>query len=106
MDPIISLLRFADTDDPILRYVYEGWDSMIEYVKTIIMENESPVYGTSTESIWSTINDILVSRWDKNYTPLHCFAHSLNPKFYSQEWPTAGVGPSPGFPPHMDGEIS
>ena len=30
MDPIISLLRFADTDKPILGEVYEGWDSMIE----------------------------------------------------------------------------
>jgi hypothetical protein len=106
MDPIISLLRFADTDKPILGDVYEGWDSMIESMKTIVMENESPEYGTSAESLWSTVQDILLSRWDKNCTPLHCLAHSLNPKFYSQEWLTAGVGPSPRFPPHMDGEIS
>ena len=106
MDPIISLLRFADTDKPILGDIYEGWDSMIESVKTIVMENESPEYGTSAESLWSTIQVILLSRWDKNCTPLHCLAHSLNPKFYSQEWLTAGVGPSPRFPPHMDGEIS
>ena len=26
MDPIISLLRFADTDQPILGDVYEEWD--------------------------------------------------------------------------------
>ena len=26
MEPIISLLRFADTDQPILAEVYEGWD--------------------------------------------------------------------------------
>ena len=106
MDPIISLLRFADTDKPILGDVYEGWDSMIESMKTIVMENESPEYGTLAKSLWSTIQDILLSRWDKNCTPLHCLAHSLNPKFYSQEWLTAGVGPSPRFPPHMDGEIS
>jgi Protein of unknown function (DUF 659) len=93
MDPIISLLRFADTNKPILGDVYEGWDSMIESMKTIVMENESPEYGTSTESLWSTIQDILLSRWNKNCTPLHCLAHSLNPKFYSQEWLTAGVGP-------------
>ena len=37
MDPIISLLRFADTDQPILGEVYEGWDSMIESVRTIIL---------------------------------------------------------------------
>jgi hypothetical protein len=106
MDPIISLLRFADTNKPILGDVYEGWDSMIESMKTIVMENESPEYGTSTKSLWSTVHDILLSRWDKNCTPLHCLVHSLNPKFYNQEWLTAGVGPSPRFPPHIDGEIS
>ena len=37
MDPIISLLRFADTDQPILGEVYEGWDSMIESVRSIIL---------------------------------------------------------------------
>ena len=29
MDPIIYLLQFVDTDQPILEDVYEGWDSMI-----------------------------------------------------------------------------
>eukprot|EP00253_Pinus_taeda_P032931 PITA_32931 len=37
MDHIISLLRFADTDKPILGEVYEGWDSMIESVRSIIL---------------------------------------------------------------------
>lgn len=83
MNPIISLLRFADTDQPILGEVYEGWDSMIESVKTIVMENECPGYETSAESLSSTIQDILISRWDKNCTPLHFLAHSLNPKYYS-----------------------
>jgi hypothetical protein len=36
MDPIISFLRFAYTDQPILE-VYEGWDSMIESMKTVIL---------------------------------------------------------------------
>eukprot|EP00253_Pinus_taeda_P035840 PITA_35840 len=68
MDLIISLLRFADTDKPILG------------------------------------EDILVSRWDKNCTPLHCLAHSLNPKYYNDEW--LNGGPSRRFPSHMDDEIS
>ena len=41
MEPLISLLRFADTDQPILADVYEGWDSMIESMRTIVVENES-----------------------------------------------------------------
>ena len=40
MEPLVSLLCFADTDQPILANVYEGWDSMIEFVRTIVMENE------------------------------------------------------------------
>ena len=40
MEPLISLLRFVDTDQPILADVYEGWDSMIKSVRTIVTENE------------------------------------------------------------------
>ena len=104
MEPIISLLRFADTDQPILGEVYEGWDSMIESVRTIILQSQCPEYETSPEAFFTVIQDILVSRWDKNCTPLHCLAHSLNPKYYSHEW--LNGGPSRRFPPHMDAEIS
>jgi hypothetical protein len=104
MDPIISLLRFADTDKPILGEVYEGWDSMIESVKTVVLEHECPEYGTTRDTLFATIQDILISRWDKNCTALHCLAHSLNPKYYTNEW--LNCGPSRRFPPHMDGEIS
>eukprot|EP00253_Pinus_taeda_P004215 PITA_04215 len=104
MDPIISLLRVADTDKPILGEVYEGWDSMIDSMRSTILQNECPEYETSPEALCDTIHDILVSKWDKIYTPLHCLAHSLNPKYYSQEW--LNGGPSRKFPPHMDGEIS
>ena len=77
---------------------------MIESMRTIVTENECPKYETSTENLWSTIQDILISGWDKNCTPLHCLVHSLNPKFYSHEWLTGGT--SHRVPPHMDGEIS
>ena len=50
MEPLISLLRFADTDHAILGDVYEGWDSMIESMRTIVMENECPECETSTEN--------------------------------------------------------
>jgi len=77
---------------------------MIESVRTIILQSECPEYETSPEAFFTSIQDILVSRWDKNCTPLHCLAHSLNPKYYSHEW--LNGGPSCRFPPHMDGEIS
>jgi hypothetical protein len=104
MEPIISLLRFADIDKPILGEVYEGWDSMIESMRTIILQNESPEYGTPVVIFFTTIQDILISRWNKNCTPLHCLAHSLNPKYYNSEWLSGGT--SRRFPPHMDHELS
>ena len=104
MHPIISLFQFVDMDQPISRDVYKGWGCMIESMKNIVMDNESPNYGTSIEILWSPIQDILLSRWDKNCTPLHCLVHSLNPKFYSQYWLNGGS--SHRFPPHMDGDIS
>ena len=104
MDPIISLLQFVDTDQPILGEVYEGWDSMIESVRSIILHSQCPEYETSPEAFFTSIQDILVSKWAKNCTPLHCLAHSLNPKYYSHGW--LNGGPSCRFPPHMDGEIS
>jgi hypothetical protein len=104
MEPIISFLRFADIDKPILGEVYEGWDSMIESMRTIILQNESSEYGTPTKIFFTTIQDILISRWNKNCTPLHCLAYSLNPKYYNSEWLSRGT--SCKFPPHMDHELS
>ena len=74
MEPLISLLHFADTDQPILADAYDGWDSMIESMRTVVMKNDCPEYETSTDNLWSTIQDILISMWDKNCTPLRCLA--------------------------------
>ena len=30
---------------------------------------------------YDVVYEILVARWIKNNTPLHCLAHSLNPKY-------------------------
>eukprot|EP00253_Pinus_taeda_P020515 PITA_20515 len=100
MDPIISLIRFANIDKPILGEVYEGWDSMIESMRRIILQSECLEYETSPKTFCGTIQDILFNIWDKNCTPLHCLAHSLNPKYYNHEWMNGG--PSCRFPPHMD----
>ena len=59
---VTSLLWFVDTNQPILIDVYEGWDSMIESMEIIVMENECLEYETSTENLWSIIHDTLISR--------------------------------------------
>jgi hypothetical protein len=77
---------------------------MIEFVKTVMLQNECPEYGTSAKTLFTTIQNILIDGWDKNCTHFHCLAHSLNPKYYNNGW--LNGGPSHRFPPHMDGKIS
>ena len=71
------MLRVADTDAPILHKVYEMWDSMIENVKKETYQHEED-YEKSP--FYDMVHNILIERWTKNCTPLHCLAHSLNPK--------------------------
>jgi hypothetical protein len=76
---------------------------MIESMRTIILQNESPEYGIPTKIFFTIIQDILINRWNKNCTPLHCLAHSLNLKYYNSELLSGGT--SSGFPPHMDHKL-
>ena len=73
------MLQVVNTDKPCLHLIYEMWDTMIEKVKTVIFMHENKKEGE--ESIfYSVVHKILVDRWDKSNTPLHCLAHSLNPR--------------------------
>ena len=56
------------------------WDSMIEKVNATIYRHEG-LENDKYSSFWSVVYDILIDRWTKNCTPLHCLAHSLNPKY-------------------------
>ncbi|XP_050280615.1 uncharacterized protein LOC126721609 [Quercus robur] len=100
--PIYDMIRIADTDKSCLHLVYEMWDSMIEKVKAIIYRHEG-LEDDQYSSFWGVVYDILIGRWTKNCTPLHCLDHSLNPKYYSIEWLSEN---SKRIPPHRDHEIS
>ncbi|KAL4614668.1 hypothetical protein ACB092_07G069900 [Castanea dentata] len=59
--------------------VYEMWDSMIENVKKeIYRQEDKEEYEESP--FYDVVHAILIERWTKNCTPLHCLAHSLNLK--------------------------
>ncbi|GMP97241.1 hypothetical protein CsSME_00045573 [Camellia sinensis var. sinensis] len=93
------MLRFCDTDKPCLHLVYEMWDSMIERVKASIYRREGKSENEES-SFYSIVHQILVGRWTKSSTPLHCLAHSLNPSgMWLHENPIR-------VPPHKDVEIS
>ncbi|XP_022040534.1 uncharacterized protein LOC110943081 [Helianthus annuus] len=101
-EPIYDMIRVCDTDKPCLHLVYEMWDSMIEKVKAEIYKKEK--LPLSAHSIfYDVVHQVLVARWTKNNTPLHCLAHSLNPIYYSDTWL---LEDSKRLPPHRDGEIS
>ena len=73
------MLRVADTDKPCLHLIYEMWDTMIENVKKVIYTKEKK-QDDEQSTFFSIVLDILVDRWTKSNTPLHCLAHSLNPR--------------------------
>ncbi|KAJ1406144.1 Ribonuclease H-like superfamily [Sesbania bispinosa] len=83
--PIYDVLRKTDTDASCLHLVYEMWDSMIEEVKKVIYRNEKKVESEES-AFYNVVHTILIDRWTKSSTPLHCLAHSLNPRYYSHEW--------------------
>jgi len=101
-DPIYSMVRAADTNKPCLHLIYEMWDTMIEKVKNVIYRYEGKEPHEES-TFYSAVQDILVSRWTKSNTPLHCLAHSLNPKYYTEAW----INEVPNRQaPHNDEEIS
>lgn len=69
----------SDTNKPTFHLVYDMWDSMIEEVKTIIYLQEGKQFD-DVSFFYNVVHEILNDRWAKSCTPLHCLAHSLNPK--------------------------
>lgn len=105
-EPIIDMLRVADTDAPVLHLVYDMWDSMIENVKKRIFEHEGEDMDIGRSSFFDAIHQILESRWNKSNTPLHCMAHSLVPKYYCDAWLNGGGNGVTRVAPHEDHEVS
>ncbi|XP_074361159.1 uncharacterized protein LOC141701395 [Apium graveolens] len=100
--PMYDMLRFSDTDKPSLHLVYDMWDDMIEKVKNIIYRHEKKELFEESH-FYDVVYAILIARWTKSSSPIHCFAHSLNPRYYSYDWLN---GAPNRLPPHQDIELS
>ncbi|KAL7189687.1 hypothetical protein ACSBR1_039348 [Camellia fascicularis] len=105
-EPIVDMLRDADTDAPVLHSIYDMWDTMIENVKAIIFEHEDKDHITGQSDFFETIHEILEARWTKSNTPLHCIAHSLVPKYYHESWLQGGSNGIRRLALHEDEEVS
>ena len=82
-EPIMTMLRFADTDAPCLGDVYDGMDTMVEKVKLSIQAHETNL--RECEALCKKVEDIIHHRWERMTTPLHLLAYALSPRYYSQE---------------------
>ncbi|XP_047339582.1 uncharacterized protein LOC124943061 [Impatiens glandulifera] len=78
------------------------WDDVIEKVKNIIYRHEEKELTEGSE-FYDVVYAILTDRWTKSSSPLHCLAHSLNPRYYSDTWLSAAPN---RIPPHLDIKLS
>ncbi|XP_016647083.1 PREDICTED: uncharacterized protein LOC107880321 [Prunus mume] len=69
---IYEMIRMADTDKPSLHLVYEWWDTMIEKVKAAIYRKEHKQLHEQSD-FFDVVYQIILERWTKSSTPLHCF---------------------------------
>lgn len=75
---------------------------MIEKVKVQIYRHENLEMHEDC-LFFDCVNEILQERWLKSNTPLHCLAHSLNQRYYSDQWLAEDTN---RVAPHMDPEIT
>ncbi|XP_059650540.1 uncharacterized protein LOC132296346 [Cornus florida] len=105
-EPIVDFLRLANTDAPVLHLIYDMWDTMIEKVKFRIFVHDKQDMLTGQSNFFDVIHNILETRWNKSNNPLHCMAHSLVPKYYTEAWIRGGSDGVPRLSPHEDQEVS
>ena len=75
ISPIISVIRYSNTDAPNLGEIYETFDSMLGDMKRVICEKDSSLYERH-------IIPIIQKRWDSMNTLLHMAAYAVNPKWH------------------------
>ncbi|XP_052155100.1 uncharacterized protein LOC127773117 isoform X4 [Oryza glaberrima] len=101
-EPIYSMMRVTDTEEPRLHLINEMWNTMVEKVKAAIYKHESRE-PEEESAFYSVVHGILEDWWSRSKTPLQCLAHSLNPRYYSDSWINQAAN---RLPPHRDAEIS
>ncbi|CAL8168316.1 unnamed protein product [Prunus armeniaca] len=103
---LVMIRRFKEVKEGLEQMINllfnELWDTMIEKVKAAIYRKEHKQLHEQSDFL-NVVYHIILERLTKSSTPLHCLAHSLNPKFYSPEW--LQEDPS-RVAPHQDAEIT
>jgi hypothetical protein len=79
------MIRFADSDRPIIREVYEQMDNMLGQIKDIVEPRDQILYDF--------ISIEVEKQWEKLNIPLHALAYVLTPKYYYCYY--AQISPTP-----------
>jgi hypothetical protein len=73
---IVELIRYADSDSPKIREIYESIDNMIRQINSIMRQRDP------TLEFFNEIQKLTENRWNKLNTPLHMVTYALNLKWY------------------------
>ena len=92
------MIKFADSDQPIIGAVYEQMDSMLGQIKDIVEPRDVNLYNL--------IRVEVEKRWEMLNIPLHALAYVLTPKYYHISWlSTPALGGGTKKNPHQDPEV-
>ena len=83
--PIYYMIKFGDSDKPIIGEVYEKMDNMLGQIKDIVEPRDTTLYNY--------IRVEVQNRWEMLNIPLHALAYVLTPKYYHPSWLST---PAPG----------
>ena len=76
--PIYYMIKFSDSDKPIIGEVYEQMDNMLGQIKDIVEPRDTTLYNY--------IRVEVQNRWEMLNIPLHALAYVLTPKYYHPSW--------------------
>jgi hypothetical protein len=96
--PIYNMIKFSDSDRPIIGEVYEQMDTMLGLIKDIVEPKDVDLYNL--------IRVEVEKRWEMLNIPLHALAYVLTPKYYHISWlSTPAPGGGTKKKPHQDPEV-
>jgi hypothetical protein len=97
-NPIYNMIKFSNSDRPIIGEMYEQMDSMLGLIKDIVEPKDVDMYNL--------IRVEVEKRWEMLNIPLHALAYMLTPKYYYVSWlSTPAPGGGTKKKPHQDLEV-
>ena len=98
---LFLMVKFSDGEGPKMGEVYEKMDTMLGEIKDVMTKLDYP-----HRLDFPTVENIILSRWEKMNIPLHCLAFALCPEYYDIEYlKKPAPGGDPRKAPNQDKEV-